>query len=35
MSLKKCEIALKKAAAEVEVMELANKKAELALEKEN
>ena len=35
MSLRECEISLRKAAAEVEAMELANKKAKLILEKEN
>ena len=34
MSLKECEVALRKATAEVEAIELANKKIRLALEKE-
>ena len=34
MSLRKCEISLRKAAAEIEAMELANKKAKFILEKE-
>ena len=35
MSLKKCKISLRKAAAEIEAMELAIKEAKLILEKEN
>ena len=35
MSLRECEISLRKAAAEIEAMELANKEAKLILEKEN